>query len=317
MFRILIILAGIGLAGCTTLPPPSSPGAPIELNSDVVSTVQQSLNDRGFDAGAVDGMFGKRTETALRAFEESKGLPVDGVLDSTAYTYLTQQQSGGDAPGSGSSGGQGFAETFSGLFGGSAQAAGNDSKRSAGGGQSSSTTGRGAAIGAAIGGAAGYLGGDAKTAIIGAAIGAFIGNLIEHQRVRSSQQVYEEYGSDSRVVLNDVRLSRDVIQPGETGKATVMYDVVAPDRNTMQSITHTMEYYQGDTRLASNTEQMQVATGGYETVFPLAVPEGAEEGEYRLVAQVRSPDAEDRKERSFQVIYALNEQGGIQIVSVQ
>jgi peptidoglycan hydrolase-like protein with peptidoglycan-binding domain len=45
-----------------------------------VRGLQRRLNDAGFDAGEIDGRFGPNTETAVRAFQEAKGLDVDGVV---------------------------------------------------------------------------------------------------------------------------------------------------------------------------------------------------------------------------------------------
>lgn len=40
--------------------------------------LQRGLTQRGFDAGTADGVFGKKTEAAIRAFQQSQGLPVTG-----------------------------------------------------------------------------------------------------------------------------------------------------------------------------------------------------------------------------------------------
>ena len=48
------------------------------VNSQEIKIIQQALNKLGFDAGKADGWFGKKTATAVRAFQKSKGLKVDG-----------------------------------------------------------------------------------------------------------------------------------------------------------------------------------------------------------------------------------------------
>ena len=48
------------------------------VNSAEVKTIQQALNQLGFKAGKADGWFGKKTANAVRAFQKSKGLTVDG-----------------------------------------------------------------------------------------------------------------------------------------------------------------------------------------------------------------------------------------------
>lgn len=47
---------------------------------DEVLTVQKSLKAKGFDPGPIDGIFGSKTEAAVRAFQEKNGLQVDGIV---------------------------------------------------------------------------------------------------------------------------------------------------------------------------------------------------------------------------------------------
>lgn len=54
----------------------------------VVTRIQDALMMRGFDPGPVDGVFGLRTETALRAFEAAAGLQIDGDLDAAVALQL-------------------------------------------------------------------------------------------------------------------------------------------------------------------------------------------------------------------------------------
>ncbi|GLK47104.1 hypothetical protein GCM10017620_00770 [Brevundimonas intermedia] len=42
--------------------------------------IQQALKSRGFDPGPIDGVWGTRTAAAVRAFQASKGLTVDGLV---------------------------------------------------------------------------------------------------------------------------------------------------------------------------------------------------------------------------------------------
>ena len=62
-----------------------SRGLPVRL-------VQGHLNHRGFDAGVVDGIFGRRTKAAVKAFQESQGfLKVDGVVNGDTFGALFLQ----------------------------------------------------------------------------------------------------------------------------------------------------------------------------------------------------------------------------------
>lgn len=45
-----------------------------------VTRVQQALAAKGFDPGVIDGIWGKRTEAAVRAFQTARGLQADGIL---------------------------------------------------------------------------------------------------------------------------------------------------------------------------------------------------------------------------------------------
>jgi N-acetylmuramoyl-L-alanine amidase len=57
------------------------------VGDDVVA-LQQRLLDLGFDAGRCDGIFGSRTEAALREFQRNVGLAGDGILGPTTLTAL-------------------------------------------------------------------------------------------------------------------------------------------------------------------------------------------------------------------------------------
>jgi N-acetylmuramoyl-L-alanine amidase len=49
------------------------------LRGDDVATLQARLVDMGFDCGRVDAIFGARTESAVKEFQKSVGVKVDGV----------------------------------------------------------------------------------------------------------------------------------------------------------------------------------------------------------------------------------------------
>ena len=57
-----------------------------------VRLVQSRLNDRGFDAGVVDGIFGRRTKAAVVKFQESQGfLKANGVVNGNTFGALFLQ----------------------------------------------------------------------------------------------------------------------------------------------------------------------------------------------------------------------------------
>jgi peptidoglycan hydrolase-like protein with peptidoglycan-binding domain len=74
--------------------------------------VQQSLIDKGYDAGPVDGVLGLRTRTALRQYQASEKLPVTGRLDADTAGKLGvgPESIGGSFKGAGQEVGQGGQE---------------------------------------------------------------------------------------------------------------------------------------------------------------------------------------------------------------
>ena len=54
-----------------------------ETNMDVatIRNLQQSLSDRGYDPGPIDGVVGGKTATAVKAFQRDKELPADEYLN--------------------------------------------------------------------------------------------------------------------------------------------------------------------------------------------------------------------------------------------
>ncbi len=55
---------------------------------DEVKKLQQALNDRGYDAGSADGIYGTKTETAVKNFQRDNGLTVDGVAGAKTLEAL-------------------------------------------------------------------------------------------------------------------------------------------------------------------------------------------------------------------------------------
>ena len=57
-------------------------------DSALVRSVQQALNDKGYDAGYVDGRWGPSTEEAVRKFQQASGLPQSGQLERSTLAAL-------------------------------------------------------------------------------------------------------------------------------------------------------------------------------------------------------------------------------------
>lgn len=99
---------------------------PSQLSEKQVSEIQQALNQKGFDAGNVDGIWGDETRAALRNFQQKQGMSESSQLDSQTLAALgvqwqqqelqTRQTSGG-----GSQNGMSGNANQSGMSGGTNQ----------------------------------------------------------------------------------------------------------------------------------------------------------------------------------------------------
>ena len=68
------------------------------MRGDDVAALQARLTEMGFNAGRVDGVFGERTESAVKEFQQSVGIKVDGKCGPAtiiALIRLTKIVSGG------------------------------------------------------------------------------------------------------------------------------------------------------------------------------------------------------------------------------
>ena len=70
----------------------------------VVSEIQTRLKNWGYYNGAVDGVYGSRTEKAVRWFQEKNGLNVDGQVGDQTLAALGMPVSGQSSNSSGNSG---------------------------------------------------------------------------------------------------------------------------------------------------------------------------------------------------------------------
>jgi hypothetical protein len=61
------------------------------MQNQNVRRLQNRLNEMGYNVGAVDGIFGPRTERAVTAFQTDKGLSVDGVVGNETWGALFGQ----------------------------------------------------------------------------------------------------------------------------------------------------------------------------------------------------------------------------------
>lgn len=64
-------------------------------SGDDVALLQKRLTAAGFDAGGADGVFGAKTEAALKAFQEANDLAVDGIAGPATNGKLAELQAAG------------------------------------------------------------------------------------------------------------------------------------------------------------------------------------------------------------------------------
>jgi hypothetical protein len=68
-----------------------SPAGFRNVSGPVVQTLQASLNSAGIDAGAEDGVWGRTTLNAVKAWQAAQGLEQTGVVDEDVWTALVKK----------------------------------------------------------------------------------------------------------------------------------------------------------------------------------------------------------------------------------
>ncbi|MGD8961897.1 MAG: ankyrin repeat domain-containing protein [Desulfobacterales bacterium] len=61
-------------------------------SSDDVYQAQKKLKELGYDPGAIDGIWGRKTTLAIKRFQREKGLPVTGQLDQQTRAELIDRK---------------------------------------------------------------------------------------------------------------------------------------------------------------------------------------------------------------------------------
>ncbi len=78
---------------CPRVPPPSEPTLRRGSRGDAVLRLQEALGRLGFDPGPADGVFGLRTESAVRKYQRSRGLIADGVCGPRTWAAINAETS--------------------------------------------------------------------------------------------------------------------------------------------------------------------------------------------------------------------------------
>ncbi len=76
------------ISGAETMPSEEEVSQEITLDRKTVRQVQAKLKELGYKPGSVDGAWGKKTETALKKFQEDVGISVTGKLDEETQEKL-------------------------------------------------------------------------------------------------------------------------------------------------------------------------------------------------------------------------------------
>ena len=59
-----------------------------KLSKEEVLQLQKKLSELGYNPGQADGLWGKKTETALKKFQEDQNLVVSGKVDEETWQEL-------------------------------------------------------------------------------------------------------------------------------------------------------------------------------------------------------------------------------------
>ncbi len=86
-FKVFLIIFVLFCLCCITV------GAVSKMGSmgDEVSAIQKILKEKGFYSGNVDGIFGTRTQKAVKEFQRAEGLAVDGIVGKKTLEALGVQ----------------------------------------------------------------------------------------------------------------------------------------------------------------------------------------------------------------------------------
>src|SRR5579863_6392944 len=104
--RVVFILVMTGMLGLSLMPRASA------ADRDDIKKAQETLRDKGYDPGPIDGVLGPQTRGAISQYQKSENLPVTGHLDAQTAGKLGvgPESIGGSFKGAGQEVGEGGEE---------------------------------------------------------------------------------------------------------------------------------------------------------------------------------------------------------------
>jgi hypothetical protein len=78
---------GTAAAGDRRMSSSKRDGSMMQSAADV-RAAQQALQDKGYDAGPIDGLMGPKTQAAIREFQQKEGIQASGQLDARTRSAL-------------------------------------------------------------------------------------------------------------------------------------------------------------------------------------------------------------------------------------
>ena len=136
--RVVFSFLTTGILGLSLIPLASavkpSEEQPAVLHHQDIKKVQETLHDKGYYNGKVDGIIGHQTRAGIRQYQKSEKLPVTGHLDAETAGKLGvgPESVGGSFKGAGQEVGKGGAEVGHEMKKGKPVAAGKEMGKSVG-----------------------------------------------------------------------------------------------------------------------------------------------------------------------------------------
>ncbi len=87
LFSFLLVTLSVGIMNVRAAP----------VSGDDVREVQQTLRDKGYYPGPIDGILGSRTRAAIRQYQKDENLPVTGQLDADTARKVEEARRTGDS----------------------------------------------------------------------------------------------------------------------------------------------------------------------------------------------------------------------------